>query len=124
MVRKADIPTRKLTAEIIAAAIDGYEFQKTRIDTKIAELRAVLYGGPAPPATMEPEERKRRKMSGAGRARIAEVQRKRWAKIRGESEPSAAPEPAKPKRRISKAGMAKIIAATKERWARVRAAKA
>ena len=106
MVRKADMPTQKLTAEIIAAAIDGYEFQKTRIDTKIAELRAMLSGGPAPPVTLEPKKRKRRKMSAAGRARIAEAQRKRWAKIRGESEPSARPEPPKPKRRISKAGMA------------------
>jgi hypothetical protein len=63
-------------------------------------------------------------MSSAGRARIAEAQRKRWAKIRRESEPSATPEPPKPQRRISKAGMARIIAATKQRWARVRAAKA
>ena len=124
MVRKADMPTQKLTAEIIAAAIDGYEFQKTRIDTRIAELRAMLSGGPAPPATLEPKKRKRRKMSAAGRARIAEAQRKRWAKIQGEPEPSATPEPPKPKRRISRAGMARIIAATKERWARVRAAKA
>jgi hypothetical protein len=124
MVRKADMPTQKLTAETIAAAIDGYEFQKTRIDTKIAELRAMLSGGPAPPATLEPKKRKRRKMSAAGRARIAEAQRKRWAKIQEESKPSATPEPPKPKRRISKVGMARIIAATKERWARVRAAKA
>ncbi len=124
MVRKADMPTQKLTAEIIAAAIDGYEFQKTRIDTRIAELRTMLSGGSAPPVTLEPKQRKRRKMSGAGRARIAAAQRKRWAKIRRESEPSATPEPPKPKRRISKAGMARIIAATKARWARVRAAKA
>ena len=124
MERKADMPTQILTAEIMAAAIDGYEFQKTRIDTKIAELRAMLSGGPAPPVTLEPKKRKRRKMSGAGRARIAEAQRKRWAKIRGESESSATPEPPKPKRRISKAGMARIIAATKARWAKVRAAKA
>jgi hypothetical protein len=117
--------TQTLTAEIIAAAIDGYEFQKTRIDTKIAELRALLSGGPAEAAaTPEQPKRKRRKISAAGRKAIAEAQRKRWAKIRGESEPSATPEPPKPKRRISKAGMARIIAATKERWAKVRAAKA
>jgi hypothetical protein len=124
MVRKADMPTQKLTAEIIAAAIDGYEFQKTRIDTKIAELRTMLSGSPATPVTLEPKNRKRSKMSSAGRARIAAAQRKRWAKIRRESEPSAPPEPPKPQRRISKAGMARIIAATKQRWARVRAAKA
>jgi hypothetical protein len=120
------MPTQKLTAEIIAAAIDGYEFQKTRIDTKIAELRAMLSGGPAPPVTLEPKKRKRRKMSAAGRKAIAEAQRKRWAASNKAAEPSApaTPEAPKPKRRISKAGMARIIAATKKRWARVRAAKA
>ena len=42
-----------------------------------------------------------------------------WAKIQGESEPTApaTPEAPKPKRRISKEGMARIIAATKKRWA-------
>jgi hypothetical protein len=127
MVRKADMPTQKLTAEIIAAAIDGYEFQKTRIDTKIAELRAMLPGGPTEPAAPpEPPKRKRRKISAAGRKAIAEAQRKRWAasKKAAESSAPAKPKPPKPKRRISKAGMARIIAATKKRWARVRAAKA
>ena len=46
MKRKADMPP-KLTNEIITAAIDGYEVQKTRIDARIAELRALLAGGPA-----------------------------------------------------------------------------
>jgi len=36
------MPTPKLTNRIITAAIDGYRVQKTRIDTKIAELRALL----------------------------------------------------------------------------------
>ena len=49
-----------------------------------------------------------------------------WAKIRGESEPSApaTPEAPKPKRRISKKGMARIIAATKKRWRLAKVAKA
>jgi hypothetical protein len=41
MVRKADMPTQKLTPEIITAAIQGFEFQKTSIDGKIAQLRAL-----------------------------------------------------------------------------------
>jgi len=127
MLRKADMPKQKLTAEIIAAAIGGYEFQKTLIDARIAELRAML-SGPAtePAATPQPPKHKRRKMSAAGRKAIAEAQRKRWAASKKAAEPPApaAPVPPKRKRRISKAGMARIIAATKERWARVRAAKA
>jgi hypothetical protein len=127
MVRKAHVLTQTLTAEIIAAAIDGYEFQKTRIDTKIAELRSLLTGGPTEPAVApEAPTRKRKKFSAASRRKMAMAQKARWAKIKGEPEPSAPapPEPAKPKRRISKAGLARIIAATKQRWARVRAAKA
>jgi hypothetical protein len=41
------MPTQKLTAEIIVAAIQGYEFQKTGIDAKITDLRAMLPGGSA-----------------------------------------------------------------------------
>jgi len=81
MVRKADMPTQKLTAEIIAAAIDGYEFQKTRIDTRIAELRTMLSGGPAPPVTLEPKKLKRR-ISKAGMARIIAATKERWARVR------------------------------------------
>ena len=61
------MPT-KLTNEIITAAIEGYESQKTRIDTKIAELRAMLSGGPAETATTPAAPiRKRRRLSAAAR---------------------------------------------------------
>ena len=121
------MPTTKLTAEIITAAILGFEQQKRQIDTKIVELRAMLDGGAATPAaTPEASQRRPKKFSAAARLRMKEAQHRRWTKIRGESEPPApaTPEAPKPKRRIGKAGMARIIAATKERWARVRAAKA
>jgi hypothetical protein len=119
------MPT-KLTSEIITAAILGFEEQRRQIDTKIAELRAMLPGGSATPTTPEAPTGKRKKISAAARRHMKEAQQRRWAKIRAESEPPAlaTPEAPKPKRRISKAGMARIIAATKERWARVRAAKA
>ena len=39
------MPTPKLNAEIIAAAIEGFESQKRRIDTQIEQLRAMLSGG-------------------------------------------------------------------------------
>jgi hypothetical protein len=73
------MPT-KLANEIITAAIEGFESQKAQIDAQIAELRQMLTGRPAETAAApEPAKRKRRKMSAAGRARIAEAQRKRWA---------------------------------------------
>jgi hypothetical protein len=47
---------------------------------------------------------------------MAMAQKARWAKLRGESEPSAPAKAPKAKRRISKEGLARIIAATKKRW--------
>jgi hypothetical protein len=116
----------KLTNEILAAAIEGFEVAKARIDVQIGELRTMLFGGSAETAvTPEGPPRKRRKMSAAGRRAIAEAQRKRWAASRKQSaapSKSATPEAPK-KRKLSAAGRRAIIAATKKRWAAVRAAK-
>jgi hypothetical protein len=111
------MPT-KLTDEIINAAIEGFEAQKRRIDEKIGELRAMLHGVPAKSAAAsEAPGRTRKKFSAAARRKMALAQKTRWAKIKGQSEPSSAtPEPPKPKRRISPEGMKRIIAATKKRW--------
>src|ERR1022692_1304236 len=105
------MPT-KLTPEIINAAIVGFDQQKLRIDTQIAELRAMLYGGstkPTPATTPEPPTTKRRKFSASARRRMKEAQQRRWAKIRGESE-RPAPATSKPKRRLSKARKAALVA--------------
>src|ERR1700694_4460783 len=109
----------KLTPEIIKAAVDGFEAQKTRIDGQIQELRALLSGGSAEPAaTSEAPKRKRWKMSAAGRRAIAEAQRKRWAASKKAAEPSIPKAAPKPKRKLSRAGRAAIIATTKKRWER------
>ncbi len=117
------MPTVKFTNDIITAAIEGFEYQKRRIDDQIAELRAMLPGGPSRPEsstdfTTPTPARKRRKFSAAARRKMAQAQKARWARIRGESESSAqsAAEPVKPKRRISEEGMKRIIAAAKKRW--------
>ena len=109
--------TTKLTPEIIAAAILGFEGQKRHIDKQIAELRALLSGSPVKTSAPEPTTHKRRKMSAAARKRIGDAQRKRWAESKKATEPSA-PEAA-PKRKLSKAGRAAIVAATKKRWAAI-----
>jgi hypothetical protein len=109
-----NMPSPKLTPEVVNAAILGFEQQKLRIDAQIAELRAILPGAQAEtsskpePATGPP----RRKMSAAGRKAISQAQRKRWAASKSESVL-----PAKPKRKLSPEGRAAIIAATKKRWA-------
>jgi hypothetical protein len=115
----------KLTNEIITAAIAGYESQKTRIDQQIAELRSLLTGRPAQlSAKQEGAPHKRRTFSAKTRRRMKEAQQLRWAKIRGESEPSKpAKVPAKTKRKISAAGRKAMAEATRKRWAAVKAAK-
>ena len=101
-----------LTKQIIEAAIDGFEAQKLRIDTQIAELRAMLSPNGSAPAA-QPTVGKKRGMSAADRKAIAEAQRKRWAAVKGES---AAPEATKkPKHKLSASGKANIVAALKKR---------
>ena len=74
------MPT-KFSQEIISAAIDGFEAQKTRIDERIAELRASLSdSGAETGSTSAPM--KRRRMSASARRRIAAAQRKRWAEAK------------------------------------------
>jgi hypothetical protein len=70
----------RLNHELIAAAIDGFEEQKRRINAQIAELRRMLSGGSSGDgADSSGSITKRRRMSAASRARIAAAQRKRWA---------------------------------------------
>ena len=63
-----DMPT-KLNTEIVAAAIAGFEEQKKRLDTQIAELRNLLSPGATDSNTLAPKKRGR--MSAAARSRIA-----------------------------------------------------
>ena len=111
---------QKLTAEIIHAAIEGFESQKRRIDSQIDELRQLLstHHTEASPASGAPAPK--RKVSAAGRRRMAAAQQARWAKARGEAEPAsspATPKPTKQKRELSEAGRKAISEATKKRWA-------
>jgi hypothetical protein len=115
-----------LDKEILAAAIEGFEAQKTRLDARIAEIREKLGSDGEEPAAASAAPvagRKRRKMSPAARKRIADAQKKRWAAVRKESgAPAAKAAAPKAKRRLSAEGRKRIIEATKRRWAMVRAA--
>jgi len=97
------MPTPKLTPEIINAAILGFESQKTKIDAQIAELRALLSGGPAASsAAAQPTKPKRRKMSAAGRKAISEATKKRWAAFHAAQQASEQPAPKKSARKSAK----------------------
>src|ERR1035441_3992576 len=121
------MPTHKLSAEILNAAIVGFEQQKLRIDAQIAELRQMLTGTPtAAAAAPGGPKGKRRKMSAAVRKRMGDAQRERRHASKKESEPLSpvapvAPDAEKPKRKLSAAGKKAIAEASRRRWARVRA---
>jgi hypothetical protein len=106
----------KLTNEIIAAAILGFEEQKRHLDAQIAELRAIQSGVSTETAAAPESPKRRRKMSAAGRKAIAEAQRKRWEASKKPAEASSVKTASKPKRKLSAAGRKAIIAALKKRW--------
>jgi cell division septum initiation protein DivIVA len=58
----------RLNHELIAAAIDGFEEQKRRINAQIAELRQMLSGGSSSDGADSSPTTKRRRMSVASRA--------------------------------------------------------
>jgi hypothetical protein len=123
----ADIPTSKVTNEIIAAAILGFEAQKRHLESQIADLRALQTGASTGTAAApEPPKKRRGRMSAAGRKAIAEAQRKRWAESKAASAGATPKVVSKPKRKLPAAGRKAVIAALKKRWAlkRTEAAKA
>jgi hypothetical protein len=90
--------------------------QAADLKEKIIELEhelAALVGSALAPT---PAQKKKSKMSAAGRAKIAAAQKARWAKTKG-AKPAV--KPAK-KRKMSAAGRAAIAAAAKARWAKAK----
>jgi hypothetical protein len=110
----------KIDRRILEAALIGIETQKKELDERAAQIRQMLNGNEAGAiaATSEPAPRKRRTLSAAARKRIAEAQKARWAKVRGESQAKA--EAPKAKRKLSPSARAKLVANLKK----ARAAKA
>jgi hypothetical protein len=97
---------------------------KDKISALEQELASIL----GSESSAETPERKTRKISAAGRARIAAAQQARWAKTKtqvasaqttGDDEPKGGK---KPKRKFSAAVRAKMAAAAKNRWAKAKAA--
>jgi hypothetical protein len=84
--RKGNKPVVDTT--VLAAALEGLELQRTRIEESIRQVRALL-GQPKSPRAAAgaaeaagPGRRKRRPLSAAARKRIAAAQKRRWANFR------------------------------------------
>jgi hypothetical protein len=114
------MPLIKLTSEIVAAAITGFEVERDRIQVRIAEIRQLL-GSPAGATAPSETAKPRKKRSAAVRRRMKLAQQLRWKKIREGAEPAQA-ETAKPKRTMSASARKRIAAAQKRRWALKKAA--
>jgi hypothetical protein len=114
--------------DVLQAALVGLQQESSRIDAKIAEIRARIGGSHRSVTPDGNRTARKRTLSAAARRRIAAAQRKRWATFRKESrviEPVKEQDLAKTKKRnLSEAGKKRIVEATKKRWAAFRAAKA
>jgi hypothetical protein len=106
--------------EIYAMALIGYKEERNRLAQVIAGIEERL-GGRKAAVTAMPG--RRGGMSDAGRQRIAEAQRKRWAALK-KNKPASASAAPKHKRVLSAEGRKRIIEATKKRWAAYRKAAA
>jgi hypothetical protein len=106
------MPTQKLTAEILAAALEGFQAQKRRIDAQMDEIRQLLDGSRNQPATAPEAPKRKRKLSAAGRRAIAEATKKRWAAFH------AAKQAEKPALTKTAPKKARKKAAKKLRWAK------
>jgi hypothetical protein len=104
--------------EMYAMALIGYREERDRLEQVIAGIEAKL-GGKVTAVTPA----RRGGMSDAGRQRIAEAQRKRWAAVK-KNKPATASHAPKKKRVLSAEGRRRIIEATKKRWAAYRKAAA
>lgn len=101
------MPKDTLTPEIISAAIEGFDAQKRRIDEQIAALRAMLSGESEQVAAQPAPAKRKRRLSAAGRKRIGDAARKRWAAIR---EARAAEKPASASKRSGRKSSGKATA--------------
>lgn len=88
--------------------------QAAKIKDRIAALEKKVTQILGTPAKAGSTPRKRRKMSAAGRARIAAAQKARWKEVKGRK--SAAKPVRKARRKMSAAARAKIAAAARARW--------
>ncbi|HSW49158.1 MAG TPA: hypothetical protein VLH09_03240 [Bryobacteraceae bacterium] len=71
-------------ASFLAAALEGLELQRKRIEEQIAQVRAMLGGRPARLGAVvrAGKPAKKRLLSPEARKRIAMAQKRRWAEYR------------------------------------------
>jgi hypothetical protein len=111
-----------LTADILAAALEGFEAQRKRLDAQIAEIRQALNGDANQRVASDGDLKPKRKVSAAARRKMARAQRLRWKKIKQPAHPETVA--VKPKRKRSAAVRKRMALAQKKRWAAIKMASA
>jgi len=115
--------TKDSDAELLQAALYGYEHERALLEEHIAEIRREL-GDRAGRSDGDGTTKPKRLMSAAARRRISAAQRKRWAEAKKTA--GAAPVKmtgAKTKRKMNAAERKRIAEATRKRWKAYRARK-
>jgi hypothetical protein len=82
-----NVPSFAGNRSILEAALEGLEARRAKLDEQIAELRRAMAG--AGESVEEAPAPRKRRMSAAGRKRIAEAARKRWAAVRAHNKGGA-----------------------------------
>ena len=82
-----------INADLLQAALSGYQAECARIEQAMAEIRREL--GSSAGAASQPAARGKRTMSAAARKRIAAAQKKRWAEYHKSKQAPVKAAPAK-----------------------------
>ena len=113
----------------IGKIISQLEQQRDSIDRAISALQAVTgdHAGSESKSSASQARPRKRRLSAAGRKRIAEAAKRRWAAIKAAKAGPTAKAASKAvkhraKRRISAAGRKRIAEAARKMWARRKAA--
>jgi hypothetical protein len=115
--------TKRSDAELLQAALFGYQHQYTILGERMAEITRELGGRAGRPDAASATQPKGVR-SAETRSRMAAAQRKRWAERKATTGTQAKKAPRRAKRKMSAEGRANIAEATRKRWEAYRAAKA
>jgi hypothetical protein len=118
------VVTKQLDSSILEMALVGYEAELLKIESAIEDIQRELGGRTQHVASVDGAKPAKRMMSAAARQRIADAQKKRWAKVHAQQKAATTKAavnlaPAK-KSKLSPARKAALLA----NLAKARAAKA
>src|SRR5258708_2669515 len=116
--------TKAPDAELLRAALVGYQYQSDMLTAKIAEIRVQLSGQTGQRHNPAIADNSKRVVSPAGRRRMAEAQQRRWAEFHKANGTPVKKTATQAKSKMSAAGRKRIAEAARKRWEVYRAQKA